>query len=220
MTKTAIVCGMISEANIIGHPDNAVVIVAAGNPANLVSDLADAIKGGCDRVLSFGTCGALNPNLVAGEIVVGTAAAGPFPIMFDLTWTGRLVGQTRGTRVVVVKASATVTTAEQKAALFAESGADVVDLETCIAARFAYDKCIPFAMLRAVSDAANQDIPPAALAALNSGGGINVMSVIGSLLGDIRQIPALARLANSATLAFNALAAALMDIGVNYGEAP
>jgi adenosylhomocysteine nucleosidase len=220
MPKTAIVVGMQSEANIVGNPDNAVVIIGAGDAAKLASDLADAINGGCDRVLSFGTCGALNPKLKAGEIVVGTAADGSFPIMFDLTWTDRLVAQTNGTRVVVTGAKSTVAIAAQKADLFADSGADVVDLETCIAALFAWIKCVPFAMLRAVSDTADQDIPPAALAALNSGGGVDVWAVVDSLVGDAKQLPALIRLANSSTLAFNALAMALADIGINYGASP
>jgi hypothetical protein len=72
-------------------------------------------------------------------------------------------------------------------------------------------------MLRAVSDAADQDIPPAALAAMNAAGGIDVWAVIDSLAGDDSQLPALMKLADSSQLAFNILAQALADVGINYG---
>jgi adenosylcobinamide amidohydrolase len=74
-------------------------------------------------------------------------------------------------------------------------------------------------MLRSVSDTADQDIPPAALAALGAGGGVDVWAVIEQLAADDAQLPALMRLAESSSLAFGALAQALADIGMNYGAA-
>lgn len=213
--KTAVVVGMQSEANIVSTMPNTVVVVGAGNADKLAADLAAAIDGGCDHVLSFGTCGALNPSLQAGEIVVGKAEVKG--IIFDPVWAGYLAANTGGKFVTVTVVDSTVSTAAAKAALFAKTRADVVDFETCIAAQVAWSKGVPFAMLRAVSDAADQDIPPAALAAMNAAGGIDVWAVIDSLAGDDSQLPALMKLADSSQLAFNILAQALADVGINYG---
>ena len=68
--KFAIVVGFGQEAEIVGHPDNAVVIVGAGNTTKLASELQAAIDGGCDHVLSVGTCGALDPALKAGDVII------------------------------------------------------------------------------------------------------------------------------------------------------
>jgi hypothetical protein len=217
--KTAVVVGMQSEANIVGQRPDTVVIVGAGDAAKLAADLQAAIAGGCDRVLSFGTCGALDPVLEAGAIVVGWSMTGPaLTIPCDRAWASSLAAATGGRVVVATVATSTVATAADKAALFAQTKACVVDFESYVAARVAWDKRVPFAMLRAVSDTADQDIPPAALTALDAGGGIDVWAVIDSLAGDDAQLPALLRLADSSTLAFNALAKALADAGVDYGE--
>jgi hypothetical protein len=220
--KIALVCGMLQEAAILGHPDNAIVIVGAGNAEKLAADLEAAIAGGCDHVLSFGTCGALNPALKVGDLVVaGLMVDPPSPGIFcDAAWSKRLRDLTGARPVVGTVSVATVATAADKAALYAATKADVVDMESLIAAR-SKARGIPFAMLRAVSDAANQDIPAAALAAMDKMGGVNWQAVIWTLFdtfsSDHEEMLALLKLANSAEAAFEALAKALANIGINFG---
>ena len=216
--KTAVVVGMKSEAAIIGQRPDTVVISGAGDAARLAADLEAAIAGGCDHVLSFGTCGALNQKLKAAQIVVGWRLLGVGPtISANRDWSVNLEGLSGGSPVSAAFALATVSTAAQKAAFFAATGADVIDLESYVAANGAKAHNLPFAMLRAVSDTADQAIPPAAMAALNAEGGIDFASVIASLAANDAQIPALFKLADSSALAFNALARALANIGMNYG---
>lgn len=218
--KTAIVVGMQSEANIVGQRPDTIVVVGAGDANKLAADLEAAIAGGCDHVLSFGACGALDPALEAGQIVVGWSLTGPaLTIACDRAWASSLLASAGGKIVVATVATKTVASAADKAALRILTHADVVDFETCVAARVASAHGIRFAMLRAVSDTADQDIPPAALAALGAGGGVDVWAVIEQLAADDAQLPALMRLAESSSLAFGALAQALADIGMNYGAA-
>lgn len=217
---TAIVVGMQTERNIVGDRPGDVVIVGAGNAIKLAAIVSAAIDDGCDHVLSFGTCGALSPALAAGALVVGALMTDPpAPGVFcDAAWARRIWQRTGAEPVSVTLAAATIATAAAKVALYASTKADVVDMESCIAATIAKKRGVPFAMLRAVSDAADQDIPPAALAALSASGGVDLWSVVDSLAEDDDQLPELLRLAGSSKLAFDALTKALMDLGLNYGE--
>ncbi len=221
--KIALVCGMQQEAAILGHPDNAVVIVGAGNAEKLAADLEAAIAGGCDHVLSFGTCGALNPALKVGEIVVaGLMVNPPSPGIFcDAAWSKHLRILTGGRSVVGTVSAATVATAADKAALYAAAKADVVDMESWVAAYVGKARGVPFTMLRAITDAANQDIPAAALAAMDKTGGVNWQAVIWTLIdtlpSDHEELPALLNLADSAEAAFGALAQASVNAGINFG---
>ena len=219
MTRLALVCGMKSEAAILGKPDNAVVIVGAGNAVKLATDLHAAIDGGCTHVLSFGTCGALNPVIKTGEIVVAGMMVDPpaSGIFCDAAWSKNLRERTGGRPVIGTISAVTIATAAAKAALYAATKADVVDMESWAAAAVAHAHGVPFAMLRAVSDAAGQDVPPAALAAMDAAGGVDAWGVIESLVEDDEQLPALMALDASSRLAFDALAKAVIDIGINFG---
>ena len=216
--RFAIVVGFGQEAAIVGHPDNAVVIIGAGNAAKLASDLEAAIDGGCDHVLSFGTWGALDPAIKAGEIGVGWNIVSPsLTIACDREWASSLIAATGARREIVTLSATTVATAAAKAALRDHTGATVVDFETPLAARIAWNRGVKFTALRAASDTADQDVPPAALAALGAGGSLDIGAVIGSLAGDMSQLPALLRLDASSHAAFDALAQALANIGINFG---
>jgi hypothetical protein len=216
--KFAIVVGFAQEAAIVGSPDNAVVIIGGGNAAKLASELNAAIDGGCDHVLSFGTWGALDPAIKAGEIGVGWSLVGAgLTTSCDRAWALSLIAATGARAVVVTISAETVATAASKAALRLRTRADVVDFETLVAARVAWNRGVKFAALRSASDTADQDIPPAALAALRAGGGLDIGAVIGSLAGDVSQLPALVALDASSRAAFDALPLALADIGINFG---
>jgi adenosylhomocysteine nucleosidase len=62
-------------------------------------------------------------------------------------------------------------------------------------------------VIRAVCDAAERDLPPAALAALDAHGAIGLSRLIGSIIRSPRQLPALFRLAGDAKAAHHTLAA-------------
>ncbi len=86
-----------------------------------------------------------------------------------------------GTRVVIERvaaADAPVLTAAAKADLRRASGAAAVDMESLIAGQYALKQRIPFAILRAVADPAERDLPPLVLKAVDSDGGIDVRAVI------------------------------------------
>jgi adenosylhomocysteine nucleosidase len=101
-------------------------------------------------------------------------------------------------------AAIAVTVAEKKS-LFEATGADAIDLESGAVARVAAARGVPFAVLRAVADPAERNLPPAALVALDRSGRIGFLRVLASVFGNPAQIPGLLALARDAAAARRAL---------------
>jgi adenosylhomocysteine nucleosidase len=72
-------------------------------------------------------------------------------------------------------------------------------------ARVATAATVPFAVLRAVADPADRDLPPAAVTALSEAGKIKGGKVLGSVLRQPGQIGELVLLARNAAAARSAL---------------
>jgi adenosylhomocysteine nucleosidase len=119
---------------------------------------------------------------------------------------GALVAWLGGqTGAALFAAVAVVAQAVEKHALCQRTGAGAVDLESGAVAAVAQTRGLPFAVLRAVCDTANADLPPAALVALDATGAIGFGRVAGAVLRQPAQIPALLRLAAQANAARAAL---------------
>jgi hypothetical protein len=82
----------------------------------------------------------------------------------------------------------------------------VADMESHIAGRYASKLSLPFVALRAISDTVHDDIPPAAINAINPDGTINIVKTIGSVLFNPLQVPNLIRLNNNTKAALKVLA--------------
>jgi adenosylhomocysteine nucleosidase len=96
-------------------------------------------------------------------------------------------------------------TAAAKAVLRRTTGAAGVDMESLIAGQYALRERIPFAILRAVADPAERDLPPLALKAMTADGGIRVQAIIGGLIGSPWRLADLRALAADSRAAFRAL---------------
>lgn len=94
-----------------------------------------------------------------------------------------------------------------KRSLFAATGACAIDLESGSVAEAARKCDLPFAVVRAICDPAERDLPPAALIALDAAGVIGISRILHSILMRPGQIPALSAVARDAALARRALMA-------------
>lgn len=196
------------------------------------------VAAGATALVSFGLAGGLDPKLRPGTLIVpvgllipdGFAASAPSPlaasplapspadraiadtnaIPTDPALTARLGGPTPH---IMLGGDTIVTLAAEKRRLFQATGAAAIDLESGAVARAAISHNLPFAILRVICDPAERDLPPAALTALNNQGAIGLLRVIGSLLANPRQFPALMTLAADAAAARQALAARVAAIG-------
>jgi adenosylhomocysteine nucleosidase len=194
-----IVCGLKREAAILEGPGRTTL---CGDAATLRARLADAASLKPSLVLSWGLCGGLDPRLRSGDLILGSeVVSSEGAIRTDEAVTASLAQRLAGARarVIVERMAASnspVLTAAAKANLHRATGAVAVDMESLIAGRYARERGIAFAILRAVSDPADRDLPPLVLKALDSEGRIDALAVIGELIrspGQFVELPAAAR---------------------------
>jgi adenosylhomocysteine nucleosidase len=203
-----IVCGLKREAAILAGPGRTTL---CGDAPTLRLRLAEAASLKPSLVISWGLCGGLDPRLRPGDLILGSeVVSNESALKTDEAVTEslakRLLGA--GARVVIERFAASdapVVTVAAKADLHRTTEAAAVDMESLIAGQYAQKERVPFAILRAVADPAERDLPPLALRAVGSDGGIKPHAVIGELIRSPRQLPRLRALAADSGAAFRAL---------------
>jgi hopanoid-associated phosphorylase len=207
---------MLREARIAAGDRT---VIGGGDAGQLDVRLEAALRERRSAVVSFGLCGALDPALKPGDLVIGEAAlAGSERIDADAGWATRLAAALPSAlRGAVVHAAQPIASAVDKARVRAASGAVAVDMESLAAGRAARRWAAPFAILRAVSDGADRTLPPAARVGLGRDGRPAIGPVFGSLVRHPWQTPALIRTAREAETAFRALADAGDLLGPGLG---
>ena len=203
-----IVCGLKREAAILAGPGR---MTLCGDAPTLHAKLAETARFKPSAVVSWGVCGGLDPQLRPGDLIFGAEVVSNGRVVrTDEAVTSSLAQRlgNAGARVFVERVAfsdAPIVTAAAKAELRRATGAAGVDMESLIAGQFALEQRIPFAILRAVADPADRDLPPLALKAVASDGGIDVQAVIGELIRSPWQFAGLRALAADSRAAFQAL---------------
>jgi hopanoid-associated phosphorylase len=203
-----VVCGLKREAAILAGPGRATV---CGDAPTLRARLAEAAGLSPSLVISWGLCGGLDPRLRPGDLILGAEIVSDEEVIkTDEAVTSRLAKRlvNAGNRAVLERlaaADAPVVTAAAKAELRRAAGAAAVDMESLTAGRFAVERRTPFAILRAVADPAERDLPPVVSKAVDSSGGIAVMALVGGLIRSPGQFAGLRAAALDSKAAFQAL---------------
>jgi len=206
----AVIVGLRTEARLalrLGAP----VYIGGGTAAGAAEASHRAVAEAASALISLGLAGGLDPALRPGDVIVPEAVLS----------SGRafradpVLGQTLGgmTPHHIIGAASAVADVRSKQRLRGETGAAAVDLESGAVATRATQIGLPFAALRVICDPAERALPPAALMALDRRGAIGVFRVLGSILADPAQLPALLALTRDATMARRALAQRIASIG-------
>jgi adenosylhomocysteine nucleosidase len=198
----AFVVGLTAEARIarrLGWP----VATGGGTTAGAEAAAQRMVAQGATGLISFGLAGGLDMALRPGRLIVPVVVhTDGRDLLADPALCRRLGGATPHR---LLGADAIAATAADKHRLRQTTGTVAIDLESGAVAAVAQQHRLPFAVLRAICDPAERDLPPAALAALDQRGAIGLARVLGSLLAHPRQVPALLALAADATAARRAL---------------
>jgi hopanoid-associated phosphorylase len=206
------VVGMTREAKILA---GAPVVIGGGDLEGLAHRIEAELQCGVAGVISFGLCGALDPALKVGDLIIGESvgdAAESFAT--DRAWAVRMAAVIPNAKIGrFASAEKPVASAASKAELREATGADAVDLESYAVARLASHFHAPFAVLRAVSDSATRALPHAAQVGLGIDGRPAIGPVMASLRSDPWQIGALIRTALEAEDGFHALERARQLLG-------
>ncbi len=199
--RLGIVVGLAAEARIARRLGE--VAIGGGTPEGAEAAAEELVARGVTDLLSFGLAGGLDPNLQPGDLVV------PVVVLEDgeryPTDDALCRGMGGATAGVLLAAATIVASADAKRALSVQTQASAVDLESGAVARVARRHRLPFAVLRAICDPAARNLPPAALIALDAGGGIKGLRVLASVASRPWQVGGLLWLALDAAKARRSL---------------
>lgn len=166
---------------VCGRADVAVRVSGVGRAAARTAALTLIDEVRPERVIAAGFCGALDPGLKVGDIVVS-----PRIVTID-----RIVG-----------------TPAEKATLRAASAADAVDMESVAVEEICREYGVEFVAVRAVSDNAESCLS-AELVTLLSGGEVSIPRALLALLRRPGLLPEFLRLGRDTAVAARTLADAL-----------
>jgi nucleoside phosphorylase len=115
-------------------------------------------------LVSCGFCGGLDPELMAGDLVLATAVRAPGGEVLTAPEPARLAAAAmleglRYRQGEVIQAASVVTTVDEKRELASRSGALAVDMESYVLGLEAAEAGIPWLALRAVVDPAGSPLP-------------------------------------------------------------
>ena len=153
-------------------------------------------------VLSCGFAGGLNPQLPAETIVFETA---------DPAMEATLLGR-GGFGVKFHCADRVAVTAAEKSALRKSTGADAVEMESAVIGAVCNDAGIPFATVRVILDAADEDLPLDFNRLMNAKQEMSYLKLTGALMKSPGKIGALKKFQKRCQAAALKLAATLVHI--------
>jgi adenosylhomocysteine nucleosidase len=184
---------------------------AAGHAAHALVDA------GATALVSWGMAGALDPALCPGSIVLPSEVVGPdgATVATARAWCERLATALASRRPVLHRKLLTtprvIASVCAKSAIFRESGAAAVDMESLAIGEVAREHALPFIAVRVIVDTARDVVPRCVVAAMHGGGPLRVARLLGALVLAPADIAALWRLAHryrAARRALDAVAAA------------
>jgi len=204
-----VVTGLRAEARCLGGLGVAVACSGA-RPARARAEAARLVAEGAAGLVSFGLAGALSPALASGDLVLADAVVLPNGerIATDPAWRSRLAARIEARapdQAAVAGSDRLLATVAAKQALFAATGALAVDMESHAVAEAAHRAGLPFVVLRAIADPADQALPRAATVALGPDGEVRLLALARALLERPAELPALLRLGRQSSRALAAL---------------
>ena len=190
-----IVTGLVQEARIAAGP-GMVVICSSSDPRQLRALLTVFDPSTIRGVISFGVAGGLDPSLKPGDIVLATeVVAGDGRWLAGLSLNEEVIANLALKRRVVrgglAGAEEVIVAQARKAALWLQTGAAAVDMESHIAAAYAADAGHPFAALRVISDSAHRSLPTLAKTAIRPDGKLDLRKILSGVVRDPSAVSAL-----------------------------
>lgn len=213
------ICGLAFEARLVAGPG--VRTLAGGGRAGLAGDIERQVDRGIAAIVSFGLAGALDAALRPGTLIVADAVvATDERYLTDPDWSRLLSARLpRAVAGSIAGVDRIVGDRLGKRALFEQTGAVAVDMESHVAARIATAHGLPFVALRAISDPLVRNLPPAAMIGMREDGRVAVAAVLRSIVRRPQQLPSLLRIAVETRRALGALGEGRRLLGSRLGYA-
>jgi len=203
----------IPNGEIINLPGGAMLIVSGIGPTRSAMASRALLEKGAAALLSWGSAGGLKPNLSPGSLILPKTVIASDRSLYhvDMPWhkslCNRLKGHVDFCTEPLVESAMVVRTPAEKVALFRETGAIGVDMESAAVAAVAQEVQVPFMAVRAVADSTNTTIPEMTLNAVDGFGRLKFLKLIQGLAKDPTELLALVRIARNYRTAQRTLAA-------------
>lgn len=185
-----IVTGLASEVDALRAASGARVLCLGPGPEAATRAARALVDQGARALVSAGLCGALDPALSPGELVLSTRVVARADAarswMADPVWHATVAGRLPegiafGTGAMLGSDTAVVSVAG-KQSLAARTGAVAVDMESHAVAAVADAAGVPLLVMRAVADTAHDALPPWLSGVMNRDGTPNLGVVARRLL--------------------------------------
>lgn len=179
-----IVTGLQSEAKLLaGLPLG--IVSGGGRPAATRRKIDELIAQGVEGLISFGIAGGLDPALRTGDIVISATVvdAEGRQHVGNPAWLERALSLLPSCAAGHIYASdRIVETTGEKRRLFTTLNALAADMESHHVAEAAEQHGLPFLVIRAISDTADEILPAGLAAGVDAEGGTRVLPILGALL--------------------------------------
>lgn len=219
-----VVCALAAEARHLGSgkrrldgitllADGTLLSVSGMGCAAAARAAEALVREGAAGLVSWGMAGGLDPRLAAGTIFLPSEiiAPGGAAVATTPAWRAGLAGALVTHRPIVtgrlLTSSRSVGSPGDKAALFHDTSALAVDMESLAVAEVARNHALPFIAVRVIVDSAADALPQAVTAAADSEGHLQVWRLMGALARAPGDLPPLIRLAFRYRTANRSLAA-------------
>lgn len=194
---TVFLCALPQEARYLRNlpsisNGNDRLVCSGVGPRNAERATRDLLAAGHPSlVVSAGVAGGLNPSLKIGDVIlagsiIDEASGQRFHPRADFTG--------HGLRFTFLSVSRMITSTADKRSLAAKYGADAVDMESAAIAKVCAEKGVPFAVVRAISDTAEEALPQAIASFFGADGRLRVGRVVAALARNPALVKALRRL--------------------------
>lgn len=225
MGRIGIITGVRTEATALSsilNGQNPPLVRFSGANAAAAGDAAeDLVAAGVEGLLSFGTAGGLAPDAAPGTLIVADRVMTSIGdvLLTDSAWTASLSHALQIEPVTMFGADAVANVAAKRE-MQALSGAVAVDMESHAVGRAAAKAGLPFAVLRAVADPIDFEIPGWLLGTIRADGSLDVPRLIFGVIRDPRSVPGLIQLGRHTGKAKDALRGAVGSLGPGLGLLP
>jgi adenosylhomocysteine nucleosidase len=203
----------IQSSELIYLPGGAILIVSGMGPTRATVASKALLKRGATALLSWGSAGGLASKVSPGSLILPKTVIASDRSLYhvDAPWHERLCNRLKGHvdfhAEPLVESVMVVRTPAEKVALFRETGAVGVDMESASVAAVAQEARVPFMAVRAVADSTDTTIPDSTLNAVDEFGRLNFLKLIQGLAKDPAELLTLARIARNYRAAQRTLAA-------------
>ena len=208
--KLGVITGMQFEDEIArkASRNNDRILIACNGPGPDAAKTAaeTLIKKGANCLISFGIAGALDPALRPGNVIIPSSIKTENGIFeADQNLIKDIRKDIYAIENMMFSSKSIISSSTEKNALFNQTRANAVDMESGAVAQAATHHTLPFIALRVIADPATQALPRTAQAGARADGSVTIWPVIGALLKRPWELPDLIRLGRQTAIAKRAL---------------